>query len=394
MKEFRVFYAIIVAVALFVSVFYQSRVMPVVILAMIIVPVYTLILLFFGRRCISVTARFQGIEHNGGDTISVTRGEELTVVITIKNTFILPRAPMRIYGKFYGGRGVENRCLLVNVGARSTVTIRISHKMDMRGQYKVGPVYAEIYDMLKLFRLRKNIPAAFETVTVLPRERSTEDIERVLRESDRYSETHAGTSRRSEIIPQTRRLSGEYTDFREYREGDSPKMIHWKMSAKSDVLLTRISERSIETGDAVVLCDFRTSPQTSPAEKIKITDTAIESALYFIKSLVGEERECLVYTVNGTGEGFHVRHTSDYDELRRRFACIPLRGESDRGEYESGGMENITRRLISDGLADRFTLAVCCTPADTVCPALTGLHNCELVSVTESAVNGEKIGDN
>ncbi|GHU46506.1 hypothetical protein FACS1894120_3450 [Clostridia bacterium] len=350
--------------------------MPVVILAMIIVPVYTLILLFFGRRCVSVSAEFNGADCDS----SVTRGDELTVVITVKNSFFLPRAPLRVYGVFYDDGELKRRCLLANVGARRSVTLRISHIMNRRGGFCIGPVYVEMYDMLKIFCLRKDVESQRKTVTVLPREKCTEAVERVLREADRYSETHAGLTRRSEIIPQSRRLSGEYTDFREYREGDSPKMIHWKMSAKSDVLLTRISERGIETGDATVVCDFRYAG-SSAREAVRITDEAIESTLYFIKSLIKEDRECTVYLASGGGEGIPVRHMSDYEELRRVFSRVPVQIKCESGENTDRVTENITRRLISEGVSDRFTLVVACSPIGYA--AFAGLHNCEILSVTE-----------
>ena len=110
-------------------------------------------------------------------------------------------------------------------GARSATGYQLP--TALRGVVVVGPLDVEFSDPLGLARLTTTI-ADTDEVVVVPRAR--------LLDMPRLGQGVLG----NELLAKARRLGpGEFHGLREYAEGDEPRTIHWKSSARSDSLMVK-----------------------------------------------------------------------------------------------------------------------------------------------------------
>lgn len=242
MKEFRIFYIILVVVSLVMSFVYQSRLMPVIFVILILCPVLSLIVLIINRLALEV-----GISP---DELVTEKYEDGAVVISLKNKFIFPISPVRLTGSFQGAgeRGISEKTLLADVAPFTSVTLNLPFSMPYRGEYVMRLEKAELFDIFKLFKLTKKLNKPV-IIAVLPREihlNSLNDINE--------TETENARSAFSLFNKDT------FSSLREYREGDNPRHIHWKLSAKQDGLIIKQMEQSVNNS-AVIYCDFTAYPE-------------------------------------------------------------------------------------------------------------------------------------
>ncbi len=113
-------------------------------------------------------------------------------------------------------------------GARSTTGYRLP--TALRGVIVVGPLDIEFDDPLGLARSATTI-AGTDEVIVAPRAH--------LLDMPHLGQGVLG----NELLAKARRLGpGEFHGLREYAEGDEPRTIHWKSSARSDSLMVKEHE--------------------------------------------------------------------------------------------------------------------------------------------------------
>ncbi|MFK7918299.1 MAG: DUF58 domain-containing protein [Ilumatobacter sp.] len=96
-----------------------------------------------------------------------------------------------------------------------------------RGEITLGPLVSELRDPLGLLRRSKTV-AGVDVVTVAPRAHLV----------DMPSLGNGPLGRH--LLAQARRLGpGEFHSLREYVDGDEPRSIHWRASARSDKMLVK-----------------------------------------------------------------------------------------------------------------------------------------------------------
>jgi uncharacterized protein (DUF58 family) len=118
------------------------------------------------------------------------------------------------------------------LAARSAVNARYQLPTSSRGTISLGPLVAELRDPLGLL-VRSRTVAGVDTVTVAPRAHLVD-----------MPKLGAGPLGRH-LLAQARRLGpGEFHSLREYADGDEPRTIHWRASARSDKLL--VKQHSVE----------------------------------------------------------------------------------------------------------------------------------------------------
>jgi uncharacterized protein (DUF58 family) len=127
---------------------------------------------------------------------------------------------------------------------RRSFHLNYSIRLPHRGCYQLGPVLLESGDVFGLFK-RCQVDHARSHVTVLP----SYDVIEPLDPAGR-SRLGDQTTRRS-IFDDPTRIRG----IREYRRGDPLKFIHWKSSAHTGRLVSRVCEPVVEAGATLVL-DF------------------------------------------------------------------------------------------------------------------------------------------
>ncbi len=113
------------------------------------------------------------------------------------------------------------------MAAGGTVTASYQLPTSVRGIIELGPLEAEVRDPLGLLR-RTRIVAGSDQVTVAPRTHSLG-----------MPQLGSGPLGRH-LLAQARRLGpGEFHSLREYVDGDEPRSIHWRASARGEALLVK-----------------------------------------------------------------------------------------------------------------------------------------------------------
>jgi len=118
------------------------------------------------------------------------------------------------------------------LSARSAANAGYQLPTSNRGTISLGPLVAELRDPLGLL-VRSRTVAGVDTVVVAPRAHLVD-----------MPELGNGPLGRH-LLAQARRLGpGEFHSLREYADGDEPRTIHWRASARSDKLL--VKQHSVE----------------------------------------------------------------------------------------------------------------------------------------------------
>ncbi|MEP1126233.1 MAG: DUF58 domain-containing protein [Ilumatobacter sp.] len=118
------------------------------------------------------------------------------------------------------------------LAARAAANAGYQLPTSARGTISLGPLVAELRDPLGLLRRVRTV-AGVDTVVVAPRAHLVD-----------MPELGNGPLGRH-LLAQARRLGpGEFHSLREYADGDEPRTIHWRASARSDKLL--VKKNSVE----------------------------------------------------------------------------------------------------------------------------------------------------
>lgn len=144
-----------------------------------------------------------------------------------------------------------------------------------RGEYKVGIDYVTVTDFLNLFQITYACSSAIE-VKVLPR---------VLHLSKLAIAPRSEDSKKQQFILQAKQVVPD-VEVRKYQPSDSPKMIHWKATARQGQLLTRTYTDEPKS-ELILLLDLQRYA-VQEKERIIMEDKLLESALaivdYFVRN--------------------------------------------------------------------------------------------------------------
>lgn len=134
---------------------------------------------------------------------------------------------------------------------------------------------------------------------------------------------HSGQTEESDIYSQEKPGTdyAEVFQVREYREGDSPKQIHWKLTTKYDELMVRDPGLPLER--SVLLFWERGSTEETPGQ----TDAMVESLVSVARALLQQGVRCTLVWNSGAGvpEHYTLRQEEELyaflDKLLQARAC-------------------------------------------------------------------------
>lgn len=254
--------------------------------------------------------------------ITLFEGEDAAVSFTVHNNthhpcifigiedFLLPFKESRKKSVFCG--------FAIMLKRKSRITITYMFHGARRGVYKMGPVALTAGWPIGLFKMEKVIPCN-TTCTVLPKALKLADF----RLSGAGLRTYAG-------IESTAK-AGSGVDIygtREYRPGDSLSRIHWKSTAKKQMLIIKEFEGYAAPTPVLVL-DVQRGTDTGG-----INDSTLETAIKICAAL-GEfyflKRERFMFFASGQQKYFLAVEGSPADYL----AFLQV-----LAELESNGNEN------------------------------------------------------
>lgn len=208
------------------------------------------------------------------DTVAEKR-EPVRVHITVSNKGPLPVPYLRAELTRTGPMGCDSACkgLIMSLLPFSDCSTEESMELYFRGEYKIESDCIVVSDLFRMVYMR--IPCGFsETVTVLPSRGALPEARSFLG----FAEETAASSKSVDED------DGEFDEIRTYRNGDSPKRIHWKLSSKSEEPLVR-GLSGTGRGGVCILCDLYppfmgdTPLYTPCAEYAHVADLAVLDAV-------------------------------------------------------------------------------------------------------------------
>lgn len=197
------------------------------------------------------------------------KGQSFTVTLNVENKsiFPVPKAEALIEYQNTINGDINTVELYFPIQSRNSQKIDFQLTSKFCGKIKIRTDFVMIYDPIRLFKAKtaRNIQTE---ITIMP---SYQEINGYILdscyiddESNKFSQTKSGDD------------PSEVFDFHEYRTGDKPSRIHWKLSSKKDEFIVRdlsmpINEKTVLFPD--IRC-YENSEYTLP-----VFDTIMESIM-------------------------------------------------------------------------------------------------------------------
>lgn len=250
------------------SILYNEYYMSIIFLTLAAMPflLFAILSYVFGR----VNAELVSVVH------VAAKGEMIPISIQIKNPSIFPISKLKIYLSYKNGFSpvCYKKDFTVSLDGRTKTSVICNLMSEYAGNLEITLKGIRIYDYFKMFSLKKKNRGVLK-VAILPNfyelpENDISSNRMRMMESDYYSQAKSGDD------------PSEVFAIREYREGDRPQRIHWKLSRKQDQLM--IKEFSDPLNCSVLLFVNLNIPKEK--DLLSFMDAILESALSLSYSLL------------------------------------------------------------------------------------------------------------
>lgn len=215
---------------------------------------------------------------------------------------------------------------------------------NYRGEYEVGIESVKITDFFGLFPITYPLISKLK-LTVLPRVIT-------LMDSKLIAVSVEAKQNRIPIKKQEEELTAE---TRKYTYGDTKKMIHWKLSAKKQELMSRVSI-GIPESEVLLFWDL-TEIKGKTIEVLSHQDLIIESILALANYCLKRKVACKVFFSEGDIKIQQVYNETDFQTLYDKcskvvfnasFSLIDLLERSTKNAYESQQYILVTSSLTKE----------------------------------------------
>jgi uncharacterized protein (DUF58 family) len=220
---------------------------------------------------------------------SVDVGSSVEVTVTLHNRSVLPvpwvlledvLPAKALFGNQPRVRVRKKRLKIAMLGSMGQTTLRYEIEFKMRGYYQIGPLVLETGDLFGLHR-RYAVGTVPQFVMVYPKVVNVEGYELASRRPvGEVRLTHR-------LFEDPTRIAG----VRPYEAGDPLNRVHWRASARTGVLHSKVYEPSSIAGASIVL-DFHQAAYPAAREPDR-SDLAVTTAaslahtLYQMGQVVG-----------------------------------------------------------------------------------------------------------
>ncbi|GAB4332384.1 MAG: DUF58 domain-containing protein [Candidatus Abyssubacteria bacterium] len=206
-----------------------------------------LLIMILSRLTVEVCLRGLDVRRELSRTETVI-GDKLEVTLTVRNTGGLPIPWVLVEELLPGKMPVTGeRARLFTLGPHKEKKMVYQIVLNRRGYHRIGPALLEAGDLFGFFRRYKTLAAA-DYVTVFPA------VEHIM-EFDIAARRPMGTVKvTNKIFEDPTKIIG----VREYVPGDPFNRIHWKTTARTGTLYSKVYEPSKVLGATFIL-DFHRS---------------------------------------------------------------------------------------------------------------------------------------
>lgn len=226
--------------------FLHSHFLLTAVMLLLLFPIISLVMAY--RMAESVSLRIAPLQEK------IRKREEGVFVFYLTNTLPWVSLHCELRGGMtnvlYGSGGDLQVVMPISMKATEEMTLPIVSEYS--GNIQICIREMEYLDLLGLFSIRKQIESEGEMV-VLP-ESSGEALSKKSGFQSGMSELEESKAKGNDFA--------EVTDMREYRPGDRIKDIHWKLSAKKDVLMVK-ERTSVAQSQVILVLDLSGNRDTT-----------------------------------------------------------------------------------------------------------------------------------
>ena len=247
-------------------------------------------------------------------------GDKATCTTILKCDVYLPIPYVEIKSTVFETASAEYTGQLVTLTTEENQWIKNEIAFNKRGIYNLGKVDLKIKDVFNVIELKKNI-----------------DIKKYVKVYPKVYEIISLISGGKDIFRDSIDFKGnnedQFTvkDVRKYRQGDSLKRIHWKLSARYGELYVKNFE-SISGEEAVVFVDLNKKNNDYDAFGI-YEEKVIDIAVSIINMMRKKDIQTKVYVNSKVPREFNILCKEDFNSLLEYFVNQQSDGELDFSEY-------------------------------------------------------------
>jgi uncharacterized repeat protein (TIGR01451 family) len=310
-------------------------------------------------------------------------GESVSVRLTVQNNGPLP-VPWVLLEDMLPAKALfqtrarlkvrKRRQKIAMIGIQGSTTMEYEVEFKMRGYYQLGPLVVESGDLFGLHR-RYQVGTAPHFVLVYPKVLPLEGY-------DLASRRPVGEIRLTHrLFEDPTRLGG----VRQYEAGDPLNRVHWRATARTGMLHSKIYEASTIAG-ATILLDFHQAGYPSRGEPFR-SELAVTTAATLAHTLFQMGQQVGLAT-NGRDAADRIRVEGWAHDYRTRAAALASAAEEDESDrlqpivlptrrgIESFQriLESLARLELTDGLDIAHLIAEtqCRLPRDATVIAIVG----------------------
>lgn len=262
----------------------------------------------------------------------VHKYQELILRVELTNTsympflyfYIVPKNGERI-------RLTEEERIMLMVGGKQTVNYQIKYQAKYSGQDFIGVEWGIMKSFLGIFKKEMHIES-YVRVRVLPEIRYLDNEEHLV---EQLMTMQVGDY---EDLLETRHVNGDEIGYelRPYREGDSQKLIHWKLAAVKNQYLVRQREKNRIQREDLCLMLLPFQEQLLTQETIQLQDktvtTTIALAMYFLRQ---GQTVRIAYYMDKDWQYQKLSHIGEISKLQDILSCYESIGvQGDINEIE------------------------------------------------------------
>lgn len=292
-----------------------------ILIALILLPVFSFLYTrLYGRFIDAEILPFPNI---------VGKGDMLDIRIKLKNKGFLPSLPVEI--TLCSSLTLEiqgNKRNIVYLMPKSEYILDVSYKAVVWGEATAGIESVSLAGFLGFVSKQLDGMSIICDVGIIPdiaQLESDAPVIRSLREISTYGEE----------VEQTRQASTSATgmpgnEHREYIEGDSLRRINWKISARLDKFMVRLSDETLSSGFLVTL-DARYLTDNESMTSVVRGATAVEGFLGVLELICRLGLDCkAMVKIKNSWQSFDVERLEDIMPLRHELARFSFKGNGER----------------------------------------------------------------
>lgn len=332
-------YSIVAFILLLCVFFYRQAFLVVLFLLMLILPPVSYLLCRQSFRKLSARLSFSAAEAEKNLTVYLTIGFNNSSKFPLLHV----ECPLNISSPYYENRPQVTYILPAPSGNADALSLPMTFQCCGLYEAEIGTL--KVYDLLHFFSFSREVNLHTRTM-IFPKEKLAASY---------HPSFYAEGFDEYETSVQTRNVSSNVTDIREYRPGDRLQKIHWKLSAKIDKLMVKENEAAASHQFYVLLELYR------PAEHPEYLDKSVTYAYGISKELLLNRENFFFGFYSGLRQeflSFQIRNDSDLMQALREAYYEKPYDRADLGlhMYQDSGMQKGTLiQITHEGVMDEFS---------------------------------------